>query len=364
MINRSKKMNLDSPVKSQPSDDKRKRFRCKAHKHEGMRRTYWYAGLAEFSQAMSEDAVQRSRWSLAELPGRHECHRAGSQAFYEVVKLFAKNLCNASLILIVLLLFPAHLRGAPTLSLSLDDQHITAQKTFTATLTLSWKGEADQYLIEPPQLTLPEDINETGTASRSITREDHYLLEYRFDLRAEKEGDYVIEPVEISYWEKGNKTVQIVKTEALPFSVTTFTFTSYGNYWLIGLLAIIFLSLFTVLIVLSKKKKRHRSDHRIETPSLKEMITRELKECHSYKITGDWENYLKKAIAIRDKLPTEDKGGKAMETLDNLAERVHYGGLHPTTEEINHIQRQLEHALKNAFPKEKDKEMETIAFRE
>jgi hypothetical protein len=60
-MNISKKMNLGSPVKSQRSDDSLaelsqavKRFRCKAHKYEGMRRTYWYA-------AMSEDAVQRSR---------------------------------------------------------------------------------------------------------------------------------------------------------------------------------------------------------------------------------------------------------------------------------------------------------------
>ena len=281
------------------------------------------------------------------------------------MRLFAKNLCSASLILIVLLLLPAHLRGAPTLSLSLgDDQHITPKKTFTATLTLSWKGDADQYLIEPPQLTLPQDISETGTASRSITREDHYVLEYHFYLRAEKEGNYVIEPVEISYWEKGNNTVQMVKTEALSFSVTTFTFTDFGNYWLIGLIAIILLSLFITLIVLSKKKKRQEREHGIEPPSLRETISQELRACHSYKITGDWENYLKKAIAIRDKLPTEDKGGKAMDTLDSLAERVHYGGLHPTTEEINHIQRQLEHALKNAFPQEKDKDMETIAFRE
>ena len=48
---------IDSPVKSQKSGDKVKRFRCKAHKYEGMRRTYWYAG-------MSENAVQRSRWTF------------------------------------------------------------------------------------------------------------------------------------------------------------------------------------------------------------------------------------------------------------------------------------------------------------
>jgi len=350
-------MNPDSPVKIQTSDDKGKRFRCKAYTYEGMRRTYWYAGVAE-------------------LPGRHECHRAGIQAmsedavqrsrwtFYEVVNLFAKNLCNASLLLIALLLFPSQLRGAPALYLSLDNKHITTNKTFSSTLTVSWKGDADQYLVEPPQLTLPEDIDEIGTASRSITRGDHYLLEYRFDLRAKKEGDYVIKPVEISYWAKGNNSAETIKTESLHFSVTSFNLTAYGNYWLLGLLAIIFLSLFIALIVLSTKKKRQRRDHGVEAPSIKETIIRELRECDSYKIMGDWENYLKKAIAIRDKLPAEDKGGKAMETLDSLAERVHYGGLHPTTEEINRIQRQLENALKSAFPNDTDKDMDSIAFRQ
>ena len=48
-----------------------------------MRRTYWYAGLAELSQAMSEDAVQRSRWT-----------------FYEVV--LVKSLIIALLIILVM----------------------------------------------------------------------------------------------------------------------------------------------------------------------------------------------------------------------------------------------------------------------
>jgi hypothetical protein len=255
--------------------------------------------------------------------------------------------------------------GAPTLSLSLEHNHITAKKTFSATLTVSWEGDADQYLVEPPQLTLPEDIEEIGTASRSITRGDQYRLEYRFDLRTEKEGDYEIKPVELSFWAKGNTAVETVKTEALRFSVTSFTLTHYVRYWPLGvLLAIIFLSLFIALIVLITKNKRQRSDHRVETPSIKETIIGELQECHSYKISGDWENYLKKAIAIRNKLPTEDTGGKALEMLDHLAERVHYGGLHPTTEEINHIQRQLEHAIKSAFPSGTDKDRDTIAFRQ
>ncbi len=52
--------NFSGLVKSQISDDKVKRFRCKARKYEGMRRTYWYA-------AMTEDAAQRSRWTFCEV---------------------------------------------------------------------------------------------------------------------------------------------------------------------------------------------------------------------------------------------------------------------------------------------------------
>ena len=52
--------NIDGFVKSQKQDDKVKRFRCKAHKYKGMRRTCVYA-------AMTEDAAQRSRWTFYEV---------------------------------------------------------------------------------------------------------------------------------------------------------------------------------------------------------------------------------------------------------------------------------------------------------
>jgi hypothetical protein len=51
---------INGLVKNQISDDKVKSFICKAYKYEGMRRTYWYA-------AMTEDAVQRSRWTFYEV---------------------------------------------------------------------------------------------------------------------------------------------------------------------------------------------------------------------------------------------------------------------------------------------------------
>lgn len=280
------------------------------------------------------------------------------------MNLFVKNLSLASPLLIVLLLLPSPLVAAPAVSLSLGTDHITTGKPFSSTLTVSWKGDPDQYLVEPPHLTLPENIEEVGTASRSITRGDHFLLEYSFELRAGREGDYVIEPVAISFWAKGATTAETVKTESLHFTVTAFSLTRFLKYWQVTGIGIIFLSLFITIIVLFTKKKREKRNPGRVTPSLQETITRELQSCSSYKITGDWEKYLTMAIAIRNKLPTEQRGGKAMETLDRLAEKVHYGGLHPTTEEINHIQRHLEHAVRSAFPDNSDEDGESMPLRQ
>ena len=68
-------------------------------------------------------------------------------------------------------------------------------------------------------------------------------------------------------------------------------------------------------------------------------------------------------ISIRNKLPHQDKTGTLMEDLDILAERVTYGGVRPSSEEINLIQRQIEKAFKGAFPKDGDKDLEGIKLR-
>ena len=66
------------------------------------------------------------------------------------------------------------------------------------------------------------------------------------------------------------------------------------------------------------------------------------------------------AIAIRNQLPTEVKG---LAVLDKLAERIHYGGFCPNTEEINLIHRQLEQAVKSVSTEDSDKKLDGIALR-
>jgi len=274
---------------------------------------------------------------------------------------FFKIASIASALLVVHCLLPCLLIGAPRVSLSLDKKNISAQKTFTCELTISWEGDADQYLVDRPNLNPPEGIVEVGSSSSSITRGDKYLLQYRYDLQAEKEGTYVLQPIAISFWAKGNNEEEKVSAEELTITVTSFSLTQYSGNWLIPVaLAIIVISLFSALIVLISKKRRRNRDQTQVNTSLKNTLDSDLTHCNDCKIKGDWKNYIQTAIAIRNQLPAEVKG---LEALDKLAEKIHYGGFRPNTEEINLIHRQLEQAVKSVSRKDPDRELDGIALR-
>ena len=274
---------------------------------------------------------------------------------------FFKIASITSALLVVHFLLPCQLIGAPHVSLSLDKKNVSAQKPFSCELAISWEGDADQYLVDRPRLTPPEGIVEVGSSSSSITRGDQYLLQYHYDLQAEKEGSYVLEPIAISFWAKGNNEEEKISTEKLTITVTSFSLEQYGGNWLIPVaLAIIVVSLFSALIVLTSKKRRRKRDQAQVTTSLKNPLDSDLTHCNDFKIKGDWKNYIQTALAIRNQLPTEVKG---LEVLDKLAEKIHYGGFRPNTEEINLIHRQLEQAVKSVSTKDPDRELEGIALR-
>lgn len=279
------------------------------------------------------------------------------------MKPFLKILYSYSITLTFLASLPCQLRAAPTVSLSLDKDTILVNKIFSLELAISWENDVDQYLIAPPHITLPQGVEEKGSSFSSASKGARYLLCYKYDLCAQREGEYVIKPFEISYWEKGNNKEEKIKTDALHFKITSFSIFNLDRYWLVGALTITFLGLFSSLIVLYKKKKRRSDDQESDNTVMREIIVRELDQCNAYKLQGDWKNYIEKVIAIRNKLPTQDENKKVREYLDTLAERVAYGGLRPTTEEINLIQRQLERSFKSAFPSDKDEDLDEIEFR-
>ena len=157
---------------------------------------------------------------------------------------------------VVLSLCPGQLRGAPNLSLTLEQKSIIAERPFFAELAISWEGDPEQYLVENPSLTLPQGITLTSSSSSTSAKGDAHLLRYRYILYPTAPGSYVLDPVEISYWEKNASGVQTVRTDTLTMKVSSLTEVAITRYRIPALLMLIFISLFMAAFVLSKRKKK------------------------------------------------------------------------------------------------------------
>jgi hypothetical protein len=260
-----------------------------------------------------------------------------------------------ALALIAFASIPTPSNAAPALSLSTEEKSILVGKPFSITLTISWEGDAETYLVETPRLKLPEGITQSGSAYSTSATDTTHSLFYRYTLSAAATGDYALDPVEISYWEKNAGDARIARTEELRFTVGSRSEAMLQRYLIPGAVLLIFISLFATLFVLSTKKKRAKNPAPGDSAIIKTIIDRELAQCRAYKISGDWNNYIKLVIAIRNKIPSAGPDEKIFSGLHRLAERVQFGGYRPSEDELALIDRQLEKACADAFPGEEIK---------
>jgi len=157
---------------------------------------------------------------------------------------------------IALSLCPAELSGAPNVSLTVEQKSIIVEKPFSMELAISWKGDPEQYLVENPRLTPPQGITVTTSSYSTSTRGNSHLLHYRYTLYATTRGTYVLDPIEISYWERNASGVQTVRTDALTVKVSSWAEAAVTRYRMPAVLMLIFIGLFMTALVLSKKKKK------------------------------------------------------------------------------------------------------------
>lgn len=161
-----------------------------------------------------------------------------------------------ALILIALASIPTPTHAAPALSLFTEEDIIVVGKPFSITLTISWEGDAETYLVETPRLKLPEGITQSSSAYSTSAKDATHSLCYRYTLSAAATGGYVLDPVEISYWEKNDGDARTARTDALRFMVGSRSEAALWRYRIPGVVLLIFISLFATLFVLSTKKKR------------------------------------------------------------------------------------------------------------
>ncbi|RLA93724.1 MAG: hypothetical protein DRG25_03990 [Deltaproteobacteria bacterium] len=274
-----------------------------------------------------------------------------SRLFFRLFKrsFFLKG-GNLFLFLFVFI-FISSVLAAPKGKVTIENQEIPLQKKFFLKVEINWKGEEERYEIHAPRLELPEGIEEEGVSSFSIGGSEEYKIVYLFQLVANKEGEYRIDPIEVDYQEKGKPELFTKRIPGVSFKVLKRPTLGTKNQWLLfGIGLFVFLGIFSMLYLWNSRKiKRNETIHDLSKKEIRENFLAKLEECRKYKTEGKVDKFLQTAIFIKKELESfqgEEDKGKELADMEELLERVKYGGLKVGSEVVEKYFKDLERLVR------------------
>ena len=274
-----------------------------------------------------------------------------SRLFFRLFKrsFFLKG-GNLFLFLFVFI-FISSVLAAPKGKVTIENQEIPLQKKFFLKVEINWKGEEERYEIHAPRLELPEGIEEKGVSSFSTGGSEEYKIVYLFQLVANKEGEYRIDPIEVDYQEKGRPELFTKRIPGVSFKVLKKPTLGTKSQWLLfGIGLFVFLGIFSMLYLWnSRKMKRNETIYDLSKKEIRENFLSKLEECRKYKTEGKVDKFLQTAIFIKKELESfqgEEDKGKELADMEELLERVKYGGLKVGSEVVEKYFKDLERLVR------------------
>jgi len=272
--------------------------------------------------------------------------------FFKLVgKGFFVKTVNLFSLLFVFFFIIVPVFGAPEGNVSIESKEIEVQKKFFLRVEIYWEGGGNRYEIHPPRLKLPEGIKEQGVSSSALGGEKGFKIVYLCQLVGEKEGEYKIDPIEVDYKEKGKQEVFTKRIPGVSFKVFKKPIFGTKNQWIIlGAGFVIFLGFFGGIYFWQSRKMNKKN---ILGPSREERrnkVLTMLEECRKFKTQGEWGKFFQTAILLHKEIASVQKKEsqeRELTEMEDLRERIKYGGLKPGAEVGEKHFRKLEKLVKN-----------------
>jgi hypothetical protein len=247
--------------------------------------------------------------------------------------------------------------AAPHVSIIPEEITVRAEKSFDVFINVSWNGDAEEYIIVPPDLQLPEGFHKVSSSFLSSARQNSQLIKYHYILKSQNKGAFTIPPVEIKYWGKESKEENFVSTEQVSIDVTGFTFFGLNTTWIItSIAAAVLIAVFAIAFVTNKQLSKKKKNLRKNKDSEKQQLITSLQNCREHKIKGDYSGFFQCAVDAAGQIPDMDQA-----FIDNLTDslgKVRFGGYRPTAEEVDRIFRSIEKPARDIISDKKDEERE------
>jgi hypothetical protein len=138
-------------------------------------------------------------------------------------KVLSKICSISSLLLLFIPAAPGH--AAPQVEATLAASTVSTGTPFTLSIAVSWQGDADQYVIVPPEPGLPDGIEMLSSSFAFSASADMQTMHYSYILRALKNGDYTIPPAAVKCWARGEEKESTAASGEITFKAVRFALT-------------------------------------------------------------------------------------------------------------------------------------------
>ena len=252
------------------------------------------------------------------------------------------KICSISSLLLNLLIPTAYVHAAPQVDATLAAPTVSTGTPFTLSITVSWQGDADQYVIVPPEPELPDGVEKISSSFASSASSDIQRMHYTFFLRALKNGTYTIKPAEVKYWARGEEKESTAASGEITFKAVRFALVE-NNTNLIVIVCMVLLAgagAGMVFVVLRRKKAQRQKTAAGGETSPHKQAADLLQICRQSKLRGDYAGFCTAALDLARMISPQDAA--LTESLAAMLEKVQFGGFRPSAEDIERILRQLE----------------------
>lgn len=249
----------------------------------------------------------------------------------------------------------------PTATVHLAEPRPKVREPFSLDVEIHWAGNFDEYLLHPPQLVLPEGVEQRGVSAETGGEKGRSVVTYSIALEASEPGAFALDPVELRYTPRFESSPVSTRIEGPTVEVLPRTIAGLEMGTFAGVVGGLALAVAGGLVF--ARRRRRRAVTSDEGPVRRWRQT--LEEARRLRLEGELGASTERLLRLELDILGETPEAPRRAELEERLERLRFGGERPGAEEVDRLLRRLEREVEERLaPGEEESRKKRIRLRE
>ena len=254
--------------------------------------------------------------------------------------------------IILLFILSGSSAAQPRATIRPDPRAVPLNRQLHVTLELTWTGDADAYDVPQPDASALAEFDIVGQSLSAERKNETNVLRYEFMLQPLKQGEYDLGRIRVKYFERDGETPITIPLPRTPIEVLPRELLPRRARVAVIIGAVAILGIAATKIV---RGRRGKSSAVSASDPRRDELSTQLKGARSLRIEGEFGAYMGALSGLaRSKQLAPHVAG--LDDLLGLTEKVRFGGLVPSPDQLDWAEKIVKKAIRAAFPVEDESE--------